>query len=122
MTMLGIRLSAVPSTIGWDGLVIFCRHLPDESATMRAVIQHEADGAERWTSPMQLAQMLADLIDNVSVLRWELSSRARKKGSSPPKKPKPYERPWDKRTDEKSIGKGAISRAEFLSWYYGEEV
>lgn len=108
MTLLGIRMDDVPETIGWDGLVIFCRHLPDDSATMRAVHEHDHEGMERWATQSTTNELLASLIDLVN-FRF-----ARKQDRS---KLERVERPWDRST--RHFGSGAMPQEDFLAWYYG---
>ena len=108
MTLLGIRMDDVPETIGWDGLVIFCRHLPDDSATMRAVYEHGHEGMERWATQSTTNELLADIYDLVN--RRFVSEKDKHKV-------KPLERPWDKST--RHFGSGAMPQDEFLAWYYG---
>ena len=110
MTLLGIRLRDVPGTIGWDGLKIFCRHLPDESATMRAVYEHDHDGMEHWGTRGQTNELLADIYDLVN--RRFVSQKDKYKV-------RPLERPWDRKTRHFGKGGDAMSKDEFLAWYYG---
>lgn len=52
-----VRLRDVPSTIGWDGVALFCRHLPYGCAVMREVIP-----STEWSIE---AHRMADVADMV---------------------------------------------------------
>ena len=52
-----VRLRDVPSTIGWDGVALFCRHLPYGCAVMREVAP-----ATEWSIE---AHRMADVADMV---------------------------------------------------------
>lgn len=97
----------VPDTIGWDGLVIFARHLPDESATMRAVYEHDHEGMEKWGTRNTTNELLAELHDLINFRFVSKKDKA---------KLKPIDRPWEKTT--RHYGK-AISREEFDRLYLG---
>lgn len=111
MTLLGIRFFDVPETIGWDGLVVFCRHLPDDSATMRAVHEHEHEGMEHWGTRNATNELLASLIDlvNYRFVRKEDRSKLSR-----------VERPWE--STSRHFGTESMSKEEFLDWYYGGDV
>lgn len=116
MCLLGIRLRDVPETIGWSGLAIFYRHLDERSATWRA--QH--GDVSPWTTVMQANAILADVCD---VLQWQSYNFAKAhtaRGHQGPRRPSPYPRPWKVDDGARHVGGGAIPRAAFLDWYYGE--
>lgn len=119
MTLIGIRMEAVPSTIGWDGLVVFARHLPQESATMRWALDSGDGWGGEWTGGFLTNELLADVSDLLNVIRWNYQT-VHAKGAKP-KKPTPVERPWVESREKKHVGKGAISKRDFFRWYYDED-
>ena len=119
MTLIGIRMEAVPSTIGWDGLVVFARHLPQESATMRWALDSGDGWGGEWTGSFLTNELLSDVSDLLNVIRWNYQT-VHSKGAKP-KKPTPVERPWVESREKKHVGKGAISKKDFLRWYYDED-
>lgn len=115
MTLIGIRLKDVPMTIGWDGLVVFARHLPPGSATMRNLADGGGEWADGWSSAFRTNELLAEVIDTLRVINWEYVS-THSKGHQ--KKPQMVERPWVKDGRTRKFGKGAIPRNKFIDWYY----
>ena len=106
-----MTLGAAPSAIGWAQIANIVRHLPQDSAVWRAMHPEEA----QWASGLATAHLLADLYDLVASFAWLFSTAHSK---SKPRKPKRYPVPWAK-GEERHIGKGAITIAEFDEWYYG---
>lgn len=102
---------AALSRFGWAEMVNIVRHLPDDSATWRALHPDEAP----WTSRLALAHFLADIHDAITGLAWLFASAHSK---SRPKRPRPYPVPWAK-GEEQRLGKDAIAIADFDEWYYG---
>lgn len=99
--------------IGWHNVALWARHLPEGSATWRALNPELAT----WSSQVHVAAMLADLIDcTIAVART--IAQAHSKHRLPPSKP--YPRPGAK-NDEERIGSGALTLAEFDAWYYDTE-
>lgn len=120
MTVLGLRLHDVPETIGWDGLIVFLKNVPMESAYVRALFPEEY----AFSSGLKQAAMMADLIDCINWFRYEHAVSVSGKGAKPDQ-PKPYPTPWNKdATPEDPLngkyGKGAIPANEFYDWYYGK--
>lgn len=108
--MLGMPFELAAVSFGWGNLRDFSRNLPQTSATWRA--QHKD---EAWfISPLQIAEMLADLNDAVIAFAYVFAKNA--KGQKPPT----YPRPWAK-NDGDSIGSDPIPISEFNDWYYGGE-
>lgn len=106
MTLLHMPFEEAATYYGWDNLVTFSRHLPDDSATHRALDQDVAV----WSSTVKTNMILADVFDAVRLFNFTFA----KKGS---KEPDPYERPWDPR--KQRIGSDPIPISQFDSWYYG---
>ena len=101
-------------SFGWGELINFFHHLPDTSATYRAL----HGDAYRFASDLQESAILADIYDAISGFAF-MFNRAH---GGHAKKPKPYQRPWlDDDTEEKRIGKDPIPISEFNRWYYGGE-
>lgn len=60
-----MRLRDAPATIGWDGLALFLRHLPQDSALAR-----ELDPSKSWSTETHALATISDQINN---LMWSLS-------------------------------------------------
>lgn len=121
MTQLGVRLCDVPETIGWDGLMIFIEHQPMGSAYVRELYPQEM----AFASELKQAKMIADLIDDLTLMRYEFAVAMAGKGNKPDE-PKPYPTPWNKYATEAdpfngAYGRDPISSLDFYDWYYGEE-
>lgn len=119
MTQLGVRLRDVPETIGWDGLLIFIEHLPMTSAYVRELYPEEM----AFASELRSAKMLTDIIDSITLMRYEFAVAMAGKGNKPDE-PRPYPTPWNKYATEGdpfngTYGRGAISSLDFYDWYYG---
>lgn len=110
--MLGMTFEQAVRSFGWGELVNFSNHLPENSATFRAMHKD----AYSFSTELHQSAMLADLIDGVAMLSYMLSKAYGGKG----KKPKPYPRPWDNDNAE-HIGSDPIPISEFDKWYYGGE-
>ena len=108
-----MTLEAAPSAIGWAQACNFVRHLPEDSATWRALHPDEAP----WATRLGIVHLLADIFDLVGGFSWLFASAHSK---SKPKRPDHYPVPW-RRAERQHMGKDAISIADFDSWYYGGE-
>lgn len=115
MAHLGARLSDVPLTIGWDGLLVLYRHADETWATWRA--QNRGQVGD-WCTTLRTNALLADCVDAINAAAYVVAKAHSMKGSRP-KAPDPVERPWAKAAGERHLGSGAIPRSEFLDWYYG---
>ncbi len=73
-----MRLRDVPATIGWDGLALFVRHLPQGSALSR-----ELDPQASWSAE---THVLATISDQIGLLMYGL-------GGAKGAKPQPISRP-----------------------------
>lgn len=115
-TKLGVPWHAAPSVYGWAELVNFARHLPEDSATWRA-LEPEASA---WASRVGIVTALAAVYDAVMGTQHILATRWAAEGYKP-KPPKPFPLPWRKgRADERHFGRDPIPVADFEAWYYGE--
>ena len=115
MTSMGIRFADAPSALGWGGVAIFTRHLPQDSATARSLQPDEA----AFASPLHLAAMIADLIDLVQAFRWQFESANTPESRPAPQRPKPYPRPGAQGDSGQKFGAEPIPISDFDSWYYG---
>lgn len=110
MRYLHCTFEQAVAAYGWCELVNFSRHLPDDSATVRAADKETALFARQ----IQQSALLADIYDAIVMLAYTVAKAYGGKG----KPPKPYQRPWDAGNAQK-LGKGAIPISEFDNWYYG---
>ncbi|MBR2835921.1 MAG: hypothetical protein IKE43_09490 [Coriobacteriales bacterium] len=111
MARLGLRISDVPFSIGWDGLVLFVEGLGEDSAYFRARNQEYAP----WTSKLKQMQVLTDIYDLISATRYNMITLMHAKTQQP----LPYQRPWAD-DGKQHIGSGGIPISEFNEWYYEE--
>ena len=109
---LGMTFEQAARSFGWGELCNFSNHLPETSATFRALYR------DAWTfsTALQQSSLLADLSDALNGFMYMFGKAHGGKGS----KPKPYPRPWAS-GDSKHIGSEPIPISEFDSWYYGGE-
>jgi hypothetical protein len=114
-----LRLRDIPETIGWHSAYVFSCHLPVDSAVFRDKYPEYAV----YTTPIQTAAMLADIIDAIQWLKYDFDIAHSEDAHLIPK-PKPFPTPWAKERAQESmqtIGRGAIPISEFDAWYYGED-
>ena len=74
-------------------------------------------------TPLQMAAMMADVIDGIAWLKYDFDVAHAKEAQLIPK-PKPFPTPWAKEREmegTQTIGKGAIPKSQFDAWYYGED-
>ena len=112
MVQLGMPFEDAARCFGWGNLSDFANHLPQSSATWRALYEDES----RFTTPLQQMATMADIYDAISALSYLIAKVYGSKGQPP----EPYPRPWKKKSD-KSLGSKPISISEFKDWYYGGE-
>lgn len=114
LAILGMTFEQAADTFGWAELINFMRHLPESSATYRAM----NEDAYRFASDLQESAILADIYDAISTFAY-MFNRA---NGGHAKKPNPYKRPWlADDSSEQHFGKDPIPIADFNSWYYGGE-
>lgn len=112
-----MSLSQAVTIIGWDGLIVFYKHLDTSSHTWQA--QHKTFAG--WDSTLITNRLLVALIDEIRAVEYLYASAHSKKGSNV-RKPKPFPSPWAKPDKgEKHFGKGAIPRKDFMAWYYSTD-
>lgn len=104
---------AAVAAYGWGEVSNLVRHLPDDSATWRALHPDEAP----WASRLATVRVLADICDTVSGFAWLFATA---NSQSKPKHPAPYPVPWAK-GKPKRLGSAPIAVADFDAWYYGGE-
>ena len=122
-----MRLRDVPETIGWDGSALIARNLPIDSALNRA----REPELYAFGTDIKRAAILADIFDNVSMMRYEFALAHSEKGKKPDKPPL-YVTPWNDNSPEHAdphganpfegtYGSGAVSVEEFNRFYYGDD-
>ena len=109
---MGMTFEQAADAFGWGELFNFFHHLPDTSATYRALHKD----AYRFASGLQESAILADIYDAIAGLAYMFNRTHGGKA----KRPKPYKRPWVD-SEEQRIGSDPIPISEFNSWYYGGE-
>ena len=110
MERLGITLAGAP-IFGWHAVAVWARHLPEGSATWRALHPEHA----RFASALGRASIAADTFDAVMLAIQAIAAAH----GGHPKRPQPYPRPDSK--DTSRFGKGAIPVSEFDAWFYSDE-
>ena len=75
-------------SFGWADLAVFAKHVPETSATYRALHKEEY----KFASDLQQSSMMADLYDAVQALLYMFA----KAHGGKPQKPQPFPRPWTK--------------------------
>lgn len=110
MERLGTTLDGAPS-FGWHAVSVWARHLPEGSATWRALHPEHA----AYASDLGRARMLADLFDAVMHATYTIAAAH----GGRPRKPKPYPRP--DANDRQRFGSDPIPAAEFDAWFYLDE-
>ena len=115
-TLLHVPWRLAPLAYGWAEIANIVRHLPEGSATWRALHPDEAG----WVTRQATAELLAGVLDAVVGVGHILACRWSEKGSRP-KPPKPVDLPWRRNADKQSIGGGGIPVADFDAWYYSDE-
>ena len=65
-----VRLRDVPSTIGWDAVALFLRHLPYDSELLR-----ELSPRARWTQETHMMANIADLVGALFAKDYEPMTR-----------------------------------------------
>lgn len=117
MTRTRFTLSDLGGPLDWVALIRFVKNLDHSSALVRAAYPEKAEQF-RWFSGERTAELLAELIDCVNILTWNLQTVNTPKGRSRPKKPKPYPRPGAKQDKgERVIGKDPIPVSKFDEWW-----
>lgn len=102
MTKAGRSLTQLGKELTWLGLAAFLRNLHGDSAYLRARYGQTAEWRETPLPPM-----LADLIDQVHLLRCEYAAAHGVKGNSY----KPYPRPGTEHAHRE-----AMPREDFYEW------
>ena len=107
---LGAHPDEIITRHGWRALSIFTRWLPPSSALYRSV------NNEAWRFEQSVPYIMADLIDELRVLRYEFEA-VHSKGAKPPK---PYPRPGMKDPNQRIIGSDPIPVKDFEEWWATE--
>lgn len=103
----GIRLRELfTGGMTWRELGVYVRGLPPESAARTAMNGNLPE-------PTQESLLLADVIDAVQWVRWQIAAQNVDKESKLPKPPRPYPRWWDpKRGGKKKDSPERVARIE----------
>lgn len=112
MTRTRFLLRDVPDILDWETLAHFVSHL-DAGSALRGELKPDEAG---WEGGLRSPMLLAELVDTVNMLRWELACMHARKGSPRPKRPKRIPRPGVKDPDRK-IGRQPIPRSQFRAWW-----
>lgn len=107
MTKAHATLDDVPGRIPWRALSSFVRHLGADSALYREM-RPERGGWSRTDT------ILADVFD---ALQECTRTVAAAHSTRRPKRAKPYPRPWAKERGTKTVGRGAVSVADFEAFW-----
>lgn len=116
MTRLGMRLETVPAIYGWDGLLIFVRHLPNDSATISRISDKDDEWTSSWTNTFATNQLLAEIFDAIKDVDWVVRQAH---STSKVKRPEPLDKPWSPKKRKRHFGSEPIARDKFIEWYYG---
>jgi hypothetical protein len=102
----GVRLRELfTGGMTWRELGVYLRGLPPDSATRTAM----SDGVPE---PTPEAALLADVIDAVQWVRWQIAAHGVEKESQLPKQPRPYPRWWDPERGRKKNSPERVARIE----------
>lgn len=112
LTKTCYQLRDVGGALPWGALLHFVQYLPRDSALSREL--YPTTDEERWADGTITAALLADIFDQLAMLRAE---HAAKGSGRRPKEPKPYPRPWVKRKNERHVGADPIPISEFEDWW-----
>lgn len=104
LLMAGLRLVDLGGSLSWWHLLVLVRRWSNQPGTALSEAQH---GHRLWTVGEQLLAMAVDALHEGN---WQ---RAGKKHAP---KPKPVERPWQKK-QVRRLGSGAIPIGEFDAWW-----
>lgn len=89
----------------WRELGVYLRGLPPGSATRIAM-------NEGMPEPTQESILLADVIDALQAVRWQVAAHGVEKESQLPKWPRPYPRWWDPERGRKKNSPERVARIE----------
>lgn len=90
--------------------------MPSDCATWRTINQEGIQDAI-WEDVRITPALIATLIDEVRLMRWEYA-QSNSKRNLKSYKPKPIERPGVVDDTKQHFGKGAIEVSKFDDWYY----
>lgn len=117
MTRTRYTLSDLGGSLDWAALLHFVQHLDHTSALVRAMYPEHRERFE-WASGEMDAAIMADLIDAVNCLRWELACSRLPKGKSKPRRIPRYPRPGvSDDAGTQTIGSDPIPVSQFDAWW-----
>ena len=114
MTRTRYSVSDVGSALSVSRACAFARQavLDPSTAIHRSVMGEHA----RWTDGQIVGQIVADIFDQISMLRYDIASIVSKKGARP-RFPDPYPRPGSKKRGGIVYGSDPIPTSEFHDWW-----
>lgn len=117
MTRTRYKLSDLGGPLDWAALLHFVQHLDHSSALYRAANPERLEQC-LWMSGDMDAYIMADLVDCVNNLTWNLQCANTPKGKTRPRRPKAYRRPGETQGEgENVIGKDPVPVSRFDEWW-----
>lgn len=115
MTLTGCSLRDVPNRFDWRDVCDFVRYLDASSALVSEMRPDEAG----WQGDEKTPMLLAHIADLLAGLSYGYVLTHLKKNATKPKAPAPIPRPGitPSQASDKKLGSGAISVADFDSWW-----
>lgn len=118
MTLAGMRLEDLGGQLTMRMLLSFAGHLPPDSATSRE-IRGDGDAESTWQSASLLPMLMAELVDTVHVVAWEVAQQSSEHDLRSCY-PDVIERPGVvPRKQTRHFGTGAIPISDFDAWWDG---
>lgn len=108
LTRTNYQLDDVGGPLSWGSLYSFIRNLDTDSALAR-----DLGKSTGWEDTLTTNKILADIFDMLQVINANIM----RIGGGKKTKIKPYPRPWDKDSDKRKIGKGAMPYDELQKWF-----
>ena len=108
LTQTNYQLDDVGGSLSWGAFRSFIYGLRTDSALAR-----DLGKATGWEDTLTTNKILADIFDMLQVINANIM----RIGGGKKTKIKPYPRPWDKDSDKRKIGKGAMPYDELREWF-----
>lgn len=109
----GWTLEDVPRKLSWPALYAFVTHLPAASALSRVMDPESA----LWMSGGNLTSLIAAVGYRLDMANWQRS----KDGQKNRRRPEPWETPWAKNKNRRTIGAGPIPASQWEDFWNGGE-
>lgn len=107
----GWTLEDVPRRLSWSALYAFVLHSPATSALSRVRSPEQAS----WVDGTGLATLLAAIGYRLDTANWQRS----KDGQKNRRRPQPWETPWNKSKNRRTIGAGPIPASDWEAFWDG---